>query len=157
MLKNNIWMVAVYVGLAWLLGWKEFLLIQLSIVAIFICVAFWFFYVQHQHEETYKRWKENWDFLISSIRGSTFYKLPAILNWFTGNIGYHHIHHLSSRIPNYNLPKCAKENPILQKYVTVMTLRESLKSMCVNLWDERQQRMISFREYYRLERKRTAA
>jgi omega-6 fatty acid desaturase (delta-12 desaturase) len=153
MLKNNIWLVAVYAALALLLGWKKFLLIQIPIVIIFMIIAFWFFFVQHQHEETYKRWKDNWDFLVASIRGSTYYKLPALFNWLTGNIGFHHIHHLSARIPNYNLQRCARENPILQKYVTVMTFRDSLKCIFNKLWDEQQERMISFREYYRLEKR----
>jgi len=153
MLKNNIWLVVVYAALALLLGWKKFLLIQLPIVIIFMIIAFWFFFVQHQHEETYKRWKDNWDFLVASIRGSTYYKLPAVFNWLTGNIGYHHIHHLSARIPNYNLPRCARENPILQKYVTIMTFRDSLKCMFNKLWDEQQERMITFREFYQLEKR----
>lgn len=151
MLKNNIWLVAVYVVLALLLGWKKFLMIQLPIVLLFMIIAFWFFFVQHQHEETYKRWKDNWDFLVASIRGSTYYKLPAVFNWLTGNIGFHHIHHLSARIPNYNLQRCARENPILQKYVTIMTFRDSLKCIFNKLWDEQQERMISFREFYLLE------
>lgn len=156
MLKNNIVLVLVYVGLGFLLGWKAFFLVQLPIVAIFMIIAFWFFYVQHQHEETYKRWKENWNFLVASIRGATYYKLPKVFQWLSGNIGFHHIHHLSARIPNYNLERCAKENPILQKYVTTMTFRDSLKCIFNKLWDEQQQRMITFREFYRLERMRNA-
>jgi omega-6 fatty acid desaturase (delta-12 desaturase) len=122
------------------------------IVIFFGTIAFWFFYVQHQHEETYKKWKDEWDYLVAAVRGSTYYKLPKLLNWLTGNIGFHHIHHLSSLIPNYNLPRCAKENPILQKYVTTVTFKESLACIFNKLWDEQQERMISFREYYRLER-----
>ncbi len=157
MLKNNIVLVLVYVGLGFLLGWKAFFLVQLPIVGIFMIIAFWFFYVQHQHEETYKRWKENWSFLVASIRGATYYKLPKVFQWLSGNIGFHHIHHLSARIPNYNLERCAKENPILQKYVTTMTFRDSLKCIFNKLWDEQEQRMITFREFYRLERMRTTA
>jgi omega-6 fatty acid desaturase (delta-12 desaturase) len=100
------------------------------------------------------QWGDKWDYLMAAIKGSTYYKLPKIFHWLTGNIGYHHIHHLSSRIPNYNLPKCAKENPILQKYVQILTFRDSLKTMFNKLWDEEQQRMISFREFYALERQR---
>jgi omega-6 fatty acid desaturase (delta-12 desaturase) len=148
---NNLWIGLVYSGLIYLLGW-EFLWVQVPIIIFFGTIAFWFFYVQHQHEETYKKWKDEWDYLVAAVSGSTYYKLPKVFNWLTGNIGFHHIHHLSSLIPNYNLPRCAKENPILQKYVTTVTFKESLACMFNKLWDEQQERMISFREYYRLER-----
>ena len=144
---NNIALVLVYLGLAWALGWRHFLVVQGTTVAFFGVIAFWFFYVQHQHEDTYMRWSERWDYLLAAIRGATFYKLPRVMHFLTGNIGYHHIHHLSSRIPNYNLARCAKENPILQKYVTEVTFRESLPMMFNKLWDEDSSRMISFREY----------
>lgn len=149
--RNNIAIVAVYAALTWLLGW-EFLWVQVPIIIFFGTIAFWFFYVQHQHEETYKKWKEEWDYLVAAIRGSTYYKLPKIFHWLTGNIGFHHIHHLSSLIPNYNLPRCAEENPVLQRYVTSITFRESLRCIFNKLWDEQQERMISFREFYRMER-----
>ena len=149
---NNLAITGVYVLLCYLLGWKTFLLIQASIVMCFGVVAFWFFYVQHQHEHCYKQWRENWDYLLASVKGSTFYRLPKVLQWFSGNIGFHHIHHLSPRIPNYNLEQCARENPILQKYVTTITFRQSLACVFNKLWDEQQQKMISFQEFYHLER-----
>ena len=148
-LYNNLMLVGLYALLCYLLGWKSFLLIQLTIVYVFGIIAFWFFYIQHQHEDGYKSWKDNWDYLIASIKGSTYYKLPKMFHWLTGNIGFHHIHHLSSRIPNYNLERCAKENPILNKFVTKVTFLESLKYMNHKLWCVRTQRMISFTEYYR--------
>ena len=151
---NNIFILCIYAGLAFLIGWKKFLFIQLGIIFLFGIIAFWFFYVQHQHETTYMQWQKNWDYLLASIKGATYYKLPKLFHWLTGNIGYHHIHHLSSRIPNYNLAACAKENPILQKYVNAITFRESLKSMFNKLWDEKTQRMITFKEFYRLELER---
>lgn len=151
-LLNNILLVGAYVLLGYLLGWQRFLLIQATIIFLFGIVAFWFFYVQHQHEDGYKRWKGNWDFLVSSIKGSTYYKLPKLFHWLTGNIGYHHIHHLSSQIPNYNLARCSEENPILNKYVTTLTFVESLKCINHKLWDEQSQRMISFREYDRMKK-----
>lgn len=147
---NNILLLALYAGLGYLLGWKQFFIIQLPIIFMFSVIAFWFFYVQHQHEETYKEWRNNWDFLIASLRGATYYKLPKPFQWLTGNIGFHHIHHLSALIPNYNLEKCAKENPLLNKYVTTITFKESLKCIFNNLWDQNRQCMISFREYNRL-------
>jgi omega-6 fatty acid desaturase (delta-12 desaturase) len=103
------------------------------------------------------RWKDNWDYVLAAIKGSTYYKLPRVFQWLTGNIGFHHIHHLSSRIPNYQLAKCAKENPILQRYTTTLTFKESLGTMFNKLWDEQERRMITFREFYRMERVRVRA
>jgi len=151
-LVNNVLLVALYVSLGALLGWKEFFAVQLTVIAIFAVIAIWFFYVQHQHEETYKAWKENWEYLLAAIKGSTYYKLPRVFQWLTGNIGFHHIHHLSSLIPNYNLEWCARENPILNRYVTVLTFRSSLKCIFNHLWDEERQQMISFREFNRRRR-----
>jgi len=144
--RNNLLLVSLYGLLIYFLGWKV-LIIQLPIIFIFSIIAFWFFYVQHQHEETYKEWMKNWDFLMASLRGATYYKLPKLFHWLTGNIGYHHIHHLSSLIPNYNLAKCYRENPILNKYVTSITFSESLKCIHNNLWDQKMEKMISFKEY----------
>lgn len=148
---NNILIALVYIGLGFLVGWKTFLIVQGSTIFFFGVIAFWFFYVQHQHEHTYMQWTKNWDYLTAAIKGATFYKLPRVLHFLTGNIGYHHIHHLSSRIPNYNLRKCAKENPILQRYVTSISFFQSLPMMFNKLWDEEKQRMISFREFYQNE------
>lgn len=155
-LFNNILIVGVYTLLAFLLGWKKFLSIQLIMVFTFFCIAFWFFYVQHQHEDGYMRWRKNWDYLLASIRGATYYKLPKVLQWLTGNIGIHHIHHLSSRIPNYNLERCMKENPLLTRYANVVTFWGSLKIAANKLWDEETERMISFKEFYHRERLRLA-
>lgn len=146
---NNIYMALVYVLLAVMVGVEEFFLIQVPIVVMFFIIAIWFFYVQHQHEDTYIAWKENWEYLLAAIKGSSYYKLPKVFQWLTGNIGFHHIHHLSSKIPNYNLERCAKENPILEKYVTVLTFKDSLKCIFSNLWDEEKQKMISFKEFSR--------
>jgi len=150
-LFNNLFLLVLYITMGFLIGWKQFLFIQLTTVFIFMVIAFWFFYVQHQHEESYMHWQDNWDYVLAAIKGATYYKLPKIFQWLSGNIGFHHIHHLSSSIPNYNLSKCAKENPILQKFATVITFKESLKLMFHKLWDEETQRMISFREYRKLE------
>jgi omega-6 fatty acid desaturase (delta-12 desaturase) len=151
-LANNVLLAVIYTLLALILGWKEFLIVQGSILMAFGIIAFWFFYVQHQHEENYNEYKDNWDHLMASIKGSTYYKLPKLFNWLSGNIGYHHIHHLNPSIPNYQLAACAKENPILNEYVNVLTFRESLKCINHKLWDAQQQRMISFREYYRIKK-----
>jgi omega-6 fatty acid desaturase (delta-12 desaturase) len=154
---DNLLVAAVYVVVALLIGWKKFLMVQIPVTVFFGIIAVWFFYVQHQHEHAYKAWKANWDYLISAIKGSTYYKLPRVIHWLTGNIGYHHIHHLSSGIPNYNLRKCAEENPIFQKYVTKITFWKSLKLMSHKLWDEDSGRMITFKEFKKIEQIRMAA
>jgi len=150
-LFNNLILVALYAGMFYLIG-IEFLYVQGPILAFFAITALWFFYVQHQHEYTYKQWKKNWNYVISAIRGSSYYKLPKLITWLTGNIGYHHLHHLNSRIPNYNLIKCYNENPLLNKYVNTLTFKESLSCLTSHLWDEKNQRMISFRKFYKLEK-----
>lgn len=156
LISNNLLIVLVYGLFTLLLGWG-FLITQLTILFFFIIIAFWFFYVQHQHEETYKEWKDKWDYIVASIKGSTYYKVPRPINWLTGNIGLHHIHHLSPRIPNYFLQKCAEENPIFQKHVTVLGFRESLSCIFNKLWDEERQKMISFRQYYKFKKATVAA
>lgn len=151
--RNNLIILAVYALLGFLLGWAKFLFIQLFTIFLFAIIAFWFFYIQHQHESAYNQWRKNWDFVVAAIRGATYYKLPRMFQWLTGNIGIHHIHHLSARIPNYNLEKCMKENPILTKYANILTFKDSLKCIQNKLWDEQKQRMISFKEFYLSEKK----
>ncbi len=131
------------------IGIKALLLIQVPIIIFSLCVGTWFFYVQHQFEETYWNDGEDWDYTEAALKGSSYYKLPKVLQWFTGNIGFHHIHHLSPRIPNYKLEKCHKENPLFQTSTT-LTLRTSLKSMILNLWDEKSKRLISFGDLKKL-------
>jgi omega-6 fatty acid desaturase (delta-12 desaturase) len=106
-------------------------------------------FVQHQHETAYKQWKDKWDYIRAAVQGSTYYKLPRLFHWLTGNIGYHHIHHLNPLVPNYQLARCHHENPIMDKVANSITFIESLKCVVNKLWDEEQQRMISFREYMR--------
>lgn len=147
---NNLMLISLYVWLALLIGWRPFLLIQGSIVLFFSMIAFWFFYVQHQHEEAYNQRKTNRDFLSSAILGSTYYQLPRLWNRLTGWIGVHHIHHLCSFIPNYQLRRCLVEQPLLSKHVTKITFRESLACMRYKLRDEHLQQMIDWQIYHRL-------
>jgi omega-6 fatty acid desaturase (delta-12 desaturase) len=114
------------------------------------------FFVQHQFEDTYWERQEGWDYTLAALRGSSYYKLPKVLQWFTGNIGFHHIHHLSPRIPNYSLEKCHDENPVFQNIIT-MTLRTSLETTFLSLWDKNQKRLISFRELRSLQRAHAVA
>jgi omega-6 fatty acid desaturase (delta-12 desaturase) len=149
LLMNNIMLVLVHAGLVWALGFKALLLVHLPIIVLFGIIAIWFFYVQHQHETAYKQWKDKWDYIRAAVQGSTYYKLPRLFHWLTGNIGYHHIHHLNPLVPNYQLARCHHENPIMDKVANSITFIESLKCVVNKLWDEEQQRMISFREYMR--------
>ncbi len=137
--------IAALVGLViWLVGFKEFLMIQLPISIVTSSLGAWLFFIQHQFEDTYWATKGEWDYTEAALSGSSYYKLPKVLQWFTGNIGFHHIHHLSPRIPNYQLEKCHKENPVLQTN-SVLTLRKSFKSIFLSLWDEKKKKLVSFR------------
>lgn len=129
-------------GLIYLIGWQAYLLIQVPVMLVATSCGVWLFYVQHNFEDTYWDRHERWDFFKAGLNGSSFYKLPAILQWFSGNIGFHHIHHLNSRIPNYYLPKCHRENPVL--HVQPLTLLTSLRSLRLRLWDERARRLVGF-------------
>lgn len=146
---SNVAFVAIYALLGYFIGAKKFLVVQFVNLFFFGTYALWFFYIQHQYETIYKSGKSNWNYVVAAIKGSTFYNLPSALHWLTGNIGYHHIHHLSPTIPFYNLPKCHRENPLFEKHVNQITLMQSFKTVFANLWDEDQQRMISFGEYSR--------
>jgi len=132
----------------WLIGFKEFLMVQVPITFISSSTGTWLFFIQHQFEDTYWDSNDAWDYTQAAMEGSSFYKLPKVLQWFTGNIGFHHIHHLSPKIPNYMLEKCHKENPLFQK-AKILTLRTSFKSTFLSLWDEQQKKLISFRQLKR--------
>lgn len=149
---NNFVLLGIFVLLGYLLGWEKFLVIHLTIICLFSVIAIWFFYVQHQHEAAYKQWRDRWDYMTAALRGSTYYKIPKVFNWLTGNIGIHHIHHLNPAIPNYNLQAALRENSWVNKYTTILSFWESLKLASHKLWDESQERMITFREYYQMER-----
>jgi omega-6 fatty acid desaturase (delta-12 desaturase) len=101
------------------------------------------FYVQHQFEDVYWEHAKEWDYTKAALEGSSFYKLPRVLQWFSGNIGFHHIHHLSPRIPNYNLERCHQANELFQ-HVQPITLLSSLKLASLRLWDEQQQKLVGW-------------
>ncbi len=102
------------------------------------------FYVQHQFEDVYWERGAKWDYTAAALRGSSFYKLPKILQWFSGNIGFHHIHHRSSLIPNYNLERCHRSDSLVQD-VKPITLFSSLKSFSLRLWDEERKKLVGYR------------
>lgn len=148
--------LAALVGLmSWLVGWQTYVMVQLPVLMLSTSVGIWLFYVQHNFDPTYWERQDEWEFTKAGLDGSSFYKLPAVLQWFTGNIGFHHIHHLSPKIPNYKLPECHEENSIF--HVKPMTFWFSLKSLRLRLWDEERGRMVgwSFLKQYR-QRQETA-
>jgi len=147
LISYNLIIILMFGVLIYFFGVPKVLLVHLSILISFAILAFFVFFVQHQHTYSYKEFHKNWDYLLSAIKGSTFFKLPRILQWFTGNIGFHHIHHLSPKIPNYFLEKCNKENPVFEKFVTKINLKNSFKLLSNYLWDEKNKKMITFREY----------
>jgi omega-6 fatty acid desaturase (delta-12 desaturase) len=140
---TNLAIAAAIALLSLTIGFKAFLLIQLPITLLAATLGTWLFFVQHQFEDTYWAKEGEWDYTLAALKGSSYYKLPRVLQWFTGNIGFHHIHHLSPRIPNYLLEKCHEENPLFQQ-VVVLTLWSSFKTIFLSLWDEDQGRLISF-------------
>jgi omega-6 fatty acid desaturase (delta-12 desaturase) len=142
----NLAILVMVAALGWIFGVKAFLLIQLIILMTAGGAGVWLFYVQHQFEGVYWERGEDWSFVSAALEGSSFYKLPRVLQWFSGNIGFHHIHHLSPRIPNYNLEKCHKADPLFQQ-VKHITLFASLKSITFRLWDEKRRKLVGFGHY----------
>ncbi|NNC88501.1 MAG: fatty acid desaturase [Akkermansiaceae bacterium] len=146
--KASVWIMngailILALGLVNIYGFFPWLIIQLIVMGVAGAAGFWLFYVQHQFEDAYWERGEDWDYTAAAMQGSSFYKLPRVLQWFSGNIGFHHIHHLSSRIPNYNLERCHRSDPMFAE-VKPTTLFGSLKSLTFRLWDERARRLISF-------------
>ncbi|MGZ8137172.1 MAG: fatty acid desaturase [Methylococcaceae bacterium] len=148
---TNIAIAAIITVMSFTLGFQNYVLIQLPIIIMAATAGMWLFYVQHQYEGVYWARQQNWDLTSSGLEGSSYYKLPKVLQWIVGNIGLHHIHHVRANIPNYNLQRCYNEVPVLQA-VTPITLRKSLKSLWLNLWDEQKQKLVSFRSIRMLPR-----
>jgi len=148
LLYNNIAIFWLYAFL-WYALWRDVLLkVQLPIVMTFATIAIRFFYLQHQHEFWYKQYKEKREYIAAAIQWSSYYKLPRIRHRLSGNIGYHHIHHLNAFVPSYALARCHHDNPIFNTYIQTLTFTQSLSCMWNHLRDESQQRMVSF-AYYR--------
>jgi len=138
--------LAVIVGAACLtLGWRDYLLVQGAVFLVAGAVGIWLFYVQHQFEDTYWQAHANWRYDHAALEGSSYLKLPRVLQFFTGNIGFHHVHHLSVGIPNYNLQKAHETTDRLQA-VPELTIRDGLRATRLKLWDERTGRLVTFRE-----------
>jgi len=126
-------------------GWQSFLLVQGPIFLISGSIGVWLFYVQHTFEDSYFEADENWSYVQAAVEGSSFYKLPKLLQWLTGNIGYHHVHHLSPKVPNYKLEIAHEQHEPL-KNVPTITLKTSLQSLAFRLWDEEKKQFVTFRD-----------
>lgn len=150
-LWTNLGLVAVFAGLSLLVGWKGALLLHGVVTLISGAAGIWLFYVQHQFEDTYWERTGKWDHVKASVMGSSYYRLPRVLQFFSGNIGFHHIHHLAPRIPNYMLEKCHFEVPAFRRLEGI-SLRESLRCARYRLWDERNRRLIGFSDLRRMQR-----
>lgn len=141
---TNIVILAFIVGMSFMIGLKAFLFIHFTHLFIAQAVGLWLFYAQHNFEDVNWERGDTWDYKNAAIHGSSFLKLPLVLQWFTGNIGFHHVHHLSPRIPNYNLARCQYENDLF-KEVKPITLMSTFKAMRLGLWDEASHQLIRFR------------
>jgi omega-6 fatty acid desaturase (delta-12 desaturase) len=144
-MATNLAIALIIATLIWLIGVKAFLLVHLPIMLLAASVGVWLFYVQHQFEQTTWAADREWNVHDAAMHGSSHYELPAILRWFTANIGVHHVHHLCSRIPFYRLPQALRDHPELRD-VNSLTLLQSFGCVRLTLWDERQHRLVSFRE-----------
>ena len=140
---TNLAVLGMATGFSCLFGFKTYLLLQLGVVMVAGVAGVWLFYVQHQFEGVYWERRDQWDYFTAALQGSSFYRLPKVLQWFSGNIGLHHIHHLSPRIPNYNLEKCHQAEPLFQT-VKPVTLLSSLRSLTFRLWDEQRHKLVGF-------------
>jgi acyl-lipid omega-6 desaturase (Delta-12 desaturase) len=142
-IATDIALVALIGTLCWLIGWRDYLLVQAPTALIAGTAGVWLFYVQHQFEDTYWQSSDGWTYSDAALRGSSYLKLPKVLQFFTGNIGLHHVHHLSTRIPNYNLQRAHDENPIFRD-VPTLSLWDGLRAVRLKLWDEGEGRLVTF-------------
>jgi acyl-lipid omega-6 desaturase (Delta-12 desaturase) len=142
---TNIALVVLVGTLCWLVGWREYLLVQLPTAMLAGAAGVWLFYVQHQFEDTYWQSTGEWSYAEAALQGSSYLKLPRVLQFFTGNIGLHHVHHLSTKVPNYNLQRAHDHNRIFHA-VPTLSLWDGLRAVRLKLWDEDRGRLVTFAE-----------
>ncbi|MBI3675762.1 MAG: fatty acid desaturase [Proteobacteria bacterium] len=147
-LVTNAGIVAIAGVMIWLVGLGPFAAVQLPVMLLAASIGVWLFYVQHQFETVTWAHDNEWSLAEAALLGSSHYDLPAVLRWFTANIGVHHVHHLSSRIPYYRLGEVLRDHPQLRGIGRV-TLWQSLRSIRLALWDENTQKLVSFRDALR--------
>jgi acyl-lipid omega-6 desaturase (Delta-12 desaturase) len=144
-IRTNIIVAVMIIGLCVLIGPLDYLIVQWPAAWMAASAGIFLFYVQHQFEDVYWENSDNWEFADAAVRGSSYLKLPRILQYFTGNIGFHHVHHLSARIPNYNLQRAHEELDLFED-VPTLTLRDGLAATRLKLWDEERGRLVTFAE-----------
>ena len=149
--RTNLALVLVVGVLCWFLGWRDFLLVQAPLVVLAGGTGVWLNYVQHQFEKTYWARPQDWTYTDAALRGSSYLRLPRILQFFTGNIGLHHVHHLNPKIPNYNLQRAQDENAVFRTVPTI-SLVDGLRAVRLKLWDENAARLITWGDLKRAER-----
>jgi omega-6 fatty acid desaturase (delta-12 desaturase) len=142
-LGTDLALLAIGGGLCWLVGLENLLLVWLPGAMLAGSVGIWLFYVQHQFEDAYWQNPADWSYADAALRGSSYLKLPRLLQFFTGNIGLHHIHHLNARIPNYNLQRAHNENPIFHE-VPTLSVWQALRNVKLKLWDEDRRKLVTF-------------
>jgi omega-6 fatty acid desaturase (delta-12 desaturase) len=140
---TDIALVAMVGALCLLLGWREYLLVFIPPALLAGSAGIWLFYVQHQFEDTYWQSADGWNYADAGLKGSSYHKLPKVLQFFTGNIGLHHLHHLNARIPNYNLQRAHDDNQIFHD-VPTLSLWDGIRAVRLKLWDEDQSRLVTF-------------
>ena len=156
MIWTNVGTALFVVAMSLPFGFVNFLLVFTPVFVLGSAVGTWLFYVQHQFEGVYWRRHESWDFAAAALRGSSYLALPRVLQWFTGNIGFHHVHHLDPRIPNYHLERAHREQPLLRQ-APALRIRDTLRCLSVRLYDETSRQMVSFGEGLRRARNVSAA
>jgi len=149
----NLAVLGMAAGASTIFGLVPYLVIQLSVLMVASSVGVWLFYVQHQFEGAYWERGADWDYAAAALQGSSFFKLPKVLQWFSGSIGFHHIHHLSPRIPNYNLQRCHEADPVFRA-VRPMSFLGGLRALGLRLWDESTKKLVSFRHLRQLRKSR---
>ena len=129
-----------------LIGWKVYLVIQLPVIWLAGLIGIWLFFLQHQFEGVYWASNADWNYVSSALQGASYYKLPKWMQWFSGNIGFHHIHHLSPKVPNYYLEDCYNHAEIFQSNVKNISFWDGFKSIGLDLIDVKNQQLIRFRD-----------
>jgi omega-6 fatty acid desaturase (delta-12 desaturase) len=142
---TNAGVVSFVAAMSLVFGFVDFVRVFTPVFVAASMVGTWLFYVQHQFEDAYWSRRDGWEFADAALRGSSYLKLPRVLQWFTGNIGFHHVHHLNPGIPNYHLARAHREQPMFRE-VPVLRLRDTVRCMSVRLYDETTKQMVGFRE-----------
>ncbi|WP_339164149.1 fatty acid desaturase [Siminovitchia sp. FSL W7-1587] len=145
---TNACVLVMYTFMAIFVGWQAFALIQGTIMFVATALGIWLFYIQHTFEDSYFEEESDWHYVKAAVEGSSYYKLPRVLQWVTGNIGFHHVHHLAPRVPNYHLEKAHNENPPLH-HATTITIKSSLESLKFRLYDPEKKMFVTFKEAHR--------